>query len=584
MALGQLYEYLVRRDSVSIFEYMPEELLGTVESVDTSTVIVKVENDDKLRGLQVNHLISIQSSKIGQHLIGLVSKIIRKSAYSDPVADISPELGFNIIKVILIGTHFDRDAGKDNVFRRSLATIPTINAECHLIHGDRLKRFMQAISSIPEGEDAVSLQIGNYSIDEDATAWLNGNKLFQRHAVIVGSTGSGKSWCVAKILEQVAALKSADAILFDIHGEYSTLQGDSFSHFKVAGPNDTLGEGLLFLPYWLLTYEEMLSLMLDRSDNNAPNQAMMFSSAVIEGKKQFLIDADKAEMEANITLDSPIPYNLAALLSFLKSKDEEMVPGAKANTEKQGPYFGKLTRFIQRLETKQKDKRLNFMFASEADLLSYDYMSVLCGKLMLPSVAGKKGVKIIDFSEVPSDILPLIVSLIARVIFSVQQWTTVEHRHPIAVFCDEAHLYIPANTEKSIDDASLVTFERISKEGRKYGIGLVVISQRPSEVNRTVLSQSNNFIAMRLTNVDDQSVVKRLLPDSLGDYAEMLPILDIGEALVVGDASLLPSRIRVTPPSMKPRSATIDFWDEWSKNSTSVDIDGAIEALRKQSK
>ena len=237
-----------------------------------------------------------------------------------------------------------------------------------------------------------------------------------------------------------------------------------------------------------------------------------------------------------------------------------------------------------RLETKQKDKRLNFMFASEDDLLSYDYMSVLCSKLMLPSVAGKKGVKIIDFSEVPSDILPLIVSLIARIIFSVQQWTTVEHRHPIAIFCDEAHLYIPANTEKSIDDASLVTFERISKEGRKYGIGLVVISQRPSEVNRTVLSQSNNFIAMRLTNVDDQSVVKRLLPDSLGDYAEMLPILDIGEALVVGDASLLPSRIRITPPTLKPRSATIDFWDEWSKDTTSVDISGAIEDVANREK
>lgn len=468
------------------------------------------------------------------------------------------------------------------MFRRSLATIPTINAECHLIHGDRLKRFMQAISSIPEGEDAVSLQIGNYSIDEDATAWLNGNKLFQRHAVIVGSTGSGKSWCVAKILEQVASLKSANAILFDIHGEYSTLEGDRFTHLKVAGPNDEMSEGMLFLPYWLLTYEEMLSLMLDRSDNNAPNQAMMFSSAVIEGKKEFLRNADKAEMEANITLDSPVPYSLDILLEALKAKDTEMVPGARG--EKQGTYNGKLTRFIQRLETKQKDKRLNFMFASEDDLLSYDYMSTLCNKLMLPSVNGKKGVKIIDFSEVPSDILPLIVSLIARVIFSVQQWTTVEHRHPIAIFCDEAHLYIPANTEKSIDDASLVTFERISKEGRKYGIGLVVISQRPSEVNRTVLSKSNNFIAMRLTNVDDQSVVKRLLPDSLGDYTEMFPILDIGEALVVGDASLLPSRIRISPPNMKPRSATVDFWDEWSKENNSVDICGAIEALRKQSK
>ena len=557
---------------MSIFTYTPDELLGTVESVDTSMVIVKVENDDKLRGLQVNHLISIQSSRVGQHLIGLVSKIIRKSAYSDPSADIIPELGFNIIKVILIGTHFDRDGAKENVFRRSLSTVPTINAECHLIHGDRLKRFMQAISSIPEGEDAVSLQIGNYSIDEDATAWLNGNKLFQRHAVIVGSTGSGKSWCVAKILEQVAALKSADALLFDIHGEYSTLQGENFQHLKVAGPNDTIQEGMLFLPYWLLTYEEMLSLMLDRSDSNAPNQAMMFSSAVIDGKKEFLRDADKTEMEANITLDSPIPYRLNKLLESLKAKDSEMVTGSRG--EKQGPYFGKLTRFIQRLETKQKDKRLNFMFCGDDSLLTYDYMAELCSKLMLPSNDGSNGVKIIDFSEVPSDILPLIVSLIARVIFSVQQWASTENRHPIAIFCDE----------KSIDDASLVTFERISKEGRKYGIGLVVISQRPSEVNRTVLSQSNNFIAMRLTNVDDQSVVKKLLPDSLGDYAEMLPILDIGEALVVGDASLLPSRIRVSPPNLKPRSATIDFWDEWSKTSNEIDIVAAIESLRKQSK
>ncbi len=339
---------------------------------------------------------------------------------------------------------------------------------------------------------------------------------------------------------------------------------------------------MLFLPYWLLTYEEILSLMLDRSDNNAPNQAMMFSSAVIDGKKEFLRSADKTEMETNITLDSPIPYSLDQLLDSLRTKDTEMVSGARG--DKQGPYFGKLTRFIQRLETKQNDKRLNFMFCSDESLLAYEYMSELCSKLMCPSQDGKGGVKIIDFSEVPSDILPLIVSLIARVIFSVQQWSRVEKRHPIAIFCDKAHLYIPANTEKSVDSASLVTFERISKEGRKYGIGLVVISQRPSEVNRTVLSQSNNFIAMRLTNADDQSVVKSLLPNSLGDCAEMLPILDIGEALVVGDASLLPSRIRISPPKLKPRSATIDFWDEWSKNCNNMDVVSAVESLRKQSK
>jgi hypothetical protein len=568
---------------MSVFDYKPEEVLGTVESVDTASIIVRVDDDDRLRGLQVNHLVAVQSTKINQHLIGLVSKIIRKSALTDIDAAVESFQSFNILKVILIGTHSDKLGEDENVFRRTLSTVPTINAECYLVAGERLKQFMQAVSSLRDAKDTTPLEIGHYSIDEDAIAWLNGNKFFQRHSVIVGSTGSGKSWCVARILEQVADLKSADAILFDIHGEYEPLKGDSFSHYKVAGPLDTQKDDVLFLPYWLLTYEEMLSLMLDRSDSNAPNQAMMFSNAVLEGKQAFLNKNGKAELSSSITLDSPVPYDLTKLLETLNNKDTEMVSGA-GNKDKQGPYFGKLTRFIQRLQTKQNDKRLNFMFSQDSNLLNYGYMLDLCQKIMQPSRDGQGGVKIIDFSEVPSDILPLIVSLMARLVFSVQQWSDTAKRHPIALFCDEAHLYIPADTGKSIDDASLVNFERISKEGRKYGIGLVVISQRPSEVNRTVLSQSNNFIAMRLTNVDDQSVVKRLLPDSLGDYAEMLPILDIGEALVVGDASLLPSRIKVTQPNLKPKSATVDFWDEWSKATVDVDLEGAIEALRKQTK
>jgi hypothetical protein len=569
---------------MSIFDYKQEEILGTVESVDTASVIIRVESDDRLRGLQVNHLVAIQSTKSNQHLIGLVSKIIRKSALTDISIESDNSQHFNVIKVTLIGTHNDRATDGDNVFRRSLSTVPSINAECYLIKGKRLKLFMQAISSIRKDKDAVSLQIGHYSIDEEAVALLDGNKLFQRHSVIVGSTGSGKSWCVARILEQVASLKSANAILFDIHGEYSSLIGNNFAHFKVAGPMDKQQDEILFLPYWLLTYEEMLSLMLERSDNNAPNQAMVFFNAVLECKQSFLSGNRKADMSAKITFDSPVPYKLNKLLAYLIEKDTEMVQGARAGTEKQGPHFGKLTRFIQRLQTKQTDKRLNFMFSQDAKLLTYGYMLELCRRIMRPAKNGHSGVKIIDFSEVPSYILPLIVSLIARLVFSVQQWTDIDKRHPIAIFCDEAHLYIPANTTKNIDDASLVNFERISKEGRKYGVGLVVISQRPSEVNRTVLSQSNNFIAMRLTNLDDQAVVKRLLPDSLGDYAEMLPILDIGEALVVGDASLLPSRIKVTRPNLKPRSATVDFWDEWTKGKADVDLESAIEALRRQTK
>lgn len=567
---------------MTIFNYEQHELLGTVESVDTSTVVIRVEDDEKLKGLQVNHLVSTQSSKNGQHLIGLVSKIIRKQAQIDLSFEVVGEPSFNIIKVVLIGTHYDKDGVKENVFRRTLSTVPEINAECYMIQGDRLKKFMQAISSL-SNDDSMCLKIGSYSIDEEATAWLNGNKLFQRHAVIVGSTGSGKSWCVAKVLEQVARLKSANAILFDIHGEYAPLIGDNFKHYKIAGPFDAKNDDNMFLPYWLLTYEEMLSLMLDRSDNNAPNQAMVFSNTVIEGKRDYLVSIDKEALSANITLDSPVPYSLSKLIEKLQYLDTERVETGRAGG-RGGTYYDKLTRFIQRLSTKQSDKRLNFMFSDDLALLDYGYMEDLCKKLIQPASLGKSGIKVINFSEVPSDILPLIVSLMARIIFSVQQWTEAEKRHPVAIFCDEAHLYIPAATNKSIDATSLDTFERISKEGRKYGVGLVVISQRPSEVNRTVLSQSNNFIAMRLTNIDDQTVVKRLLPDSLGDYAQMLPILDIGEALIVGDASLLPSRIKVTPPELKPKSATIEFWDEWSKDSVDVDLSKAIESLRKQSK
>ncbi len=253
-------------------------------------------------------------------------------------------------------------------------------------------------------------------------------------------------------------------------------------------------------------------------------------------------------------------------------------PGSKAGRD--GPLAKKLTRFIQRLGAKKDDKRLNFLFNESEEVLEYDYFDHIAKILLQSSSLQKsKGVKIINFSEVPLDILPLMVSLVARIMFSIQQWIPKENRHPLAFFCDEAHLYLPEKTSNSVESTGLENFERIAKEGRKYGI-----SQRPAEVNRTILSQSNNFIAMRLTNAEDQMVIKKLLPDSLGNFSDLLPILDVGEALIVGDSSLLPSRIKISEPTLKPDSATINFWDEWQKNDTKDVVSEAIESLRKQSK
>lgn len=569
---------------MGIFNYDDMEVFGKVQGVDTTTVIVQVTDIEQLSKLQVNNLVAIRSSKRGQTLIGMVSKIMRKFAdLSDFEFDTEENIvtSTDIVKLNLIGTLIDKDGIKSNVFKRTLESVPEIDSDCFIMTDDTLTSFMSAISGA-NSDITNPLCIGKYAINNSSKALLDGNKFFQRHAVIVGSTGSGKSYTVATIIERIAKLKSCNAVLFDIHGEYSPIKGDRIKHYRIAGPSDTPSENIMFLPYWLLTYDEMLSLMLDRSDSNAPNQAMLFSQAVYSAKIEYLKEKDISDLLEKITIDSPVPYKIQDVLTTLKDKNKEKIKGSSGR-EVQGDFYGKLSRFIQRLESKATDKRLNFMFSDNTDLLRFDYMNALCKQIMSPA-SQSGGVKIIDFSEVPSDILPLIVSLIARVIFYVQQWIDKDKINPISIFCDEAHLYIPSNAKYGVEDSSLQSFERIAKEGRKYGVGLVVISQRPSEVNRTVLSQSSNFIAMRLTNVDDQNVIKKLLPDNIGNFADLLPILDIGEAIAVGDACVIPSRIIIDKPEQAPNSATVKFWTEWSKESTSDCIDKAVESLRKQSK
>lgn len=246
---------------------------------------------------------------------------------------------------------------------------------------------------------------------------------------------------------------------------------------------------------------------------------------------------------------------------YLVHLNEDSVQGVRG--EKNEPYLEQFTRLLGRINTKTEDRRLGFLFNPPDETQQIDWLNRLAERLLSGTKNQKDnngGIKIVDFSDVPSDVLPLIVSLLANVIFTACQWMSIEKRHPVCLFCDEAHLYLPVRSNSdSSDPISEKIFERIAKEGRKFGVGLVVISQRPSEVNRTILSQCNNLVAMRLTNGDDQSVIKSLLPDNLGGFGELLPILDTGEALVVGDAILLPTRVRVALPNCRPNSKTVNF-------------------------
>jgi hypothetical protein len=224
------------------------------------------------------------------------------------------------------------------------------------------------------------------------------------------------------------------------------------------------------------------------------------------------------------------------------------------------------------------------MFKPPAKANAYGWLASQISHLL--GLNGGSGIKIIDFSEVPSDVLPVVAGTLARLLYDVQFWMSPDKRTPVTLLCDEAHLYLPIRDDAdAVQRQALGAFERIAKEGRKYGFSLLVVSQRPSDVSKTILSQCNNFLALRLTNESDQSVIKRLMPDSLAGLTSILPLLDTGEALMLGDAVLLPSRIKLDKPTITPDSATRDFWKDWGLQAPDVEaIRSAVECLRSQTR
>jgi uncharacterized protein len=575
--------------------------LGKVAGVDTSRVLVAVDNTDLLPRAAVGSLLAIQGATAQEYLIGTTERVTRQ--IREEVSDIDPIDPTNLdtqvvcddnLRVVLLGTYRTIEGVTRNRFKRGADSFPQIDRDCYLIEGTNLQNFMSLLGN--ELEEAQRLELGHFVLDQSAVAIANGDKFFQRHASILGSTGSGKSWCVSLILERAHARKHANIIVFDMHGEYSSLAKPAAlidgvmpsaiaSQYRIAGPGDieNPAENVLFLPYWLLNREEMLSMILDRSDQNAPNQASRFTSLVRTLKDEKLGDMHK-DVKKTFTVDSPIPYKLSDLISKLHEDDTAKGTGARGSVVK-GEWEGKLTRFISRLEAKVEDRRYGFMFKPHESSLEYDWLSGMVLKLLAPGVE-KHGIKVIDFSEVPSDVLPVVTAVFARLLYDVQFWMDPEKRTPFVFVCDEAHLYLPVKEDAgAVEKQALYCFERIAKEGRKYGVSLLVVSQRPSDVSRTILSQCNNFLILRLTNDQDQNVVRRLMPDSLAGVLDGLPMLDTGEALLLGDAILLPARIKLNQPRIKPLSQTRDFWKEWGESEPNKSaVIAAVETLRRQSR
>ena len=578
-------------DATQSLNIAAADVLGRVMRVDTSRVIVDVTEHTILTRVAVGNLVAIQGTTLFEYLIGIVDRVTRDTT-EVPVLDAEDEQGEipiqatqrDLIRVVLVGTYRLGAGDKAPSFKRGADSFPQVDRPCYLLESGNLQQLMALFAEGLAADE--QLMLGHFVADRDAVAIADGNRLFQRHAALLGSTGTGKSWTVALILERAAKLKYPNLLVLDMHGEYEPLTAPDkgFAEgFRIAGPGDLDSQkpSILFLPYWLLNQEEMFALLLDRSDQNAPNQAARFTHHVRELKREALEAAGQNVTAATFTVDSPVPYNLGDLLTRLKDDDTEMVQGSRG--DKQGPFYGKLTRFVNRLETKIDDRRYGFLFQPPAKSKEYSWLGD-CARRLLCSDKDVRGVKVIDFSEVPADVLPVVTGVLARTLYDVQFWMREEERTPVTFVCDEAHLYLPvAELTGTAEGRALAAFERIAKEGRKYGVSLFVISQRPADVSRTILSQCNNFVAMRLTNDQDQAVVRRLTSESLVGLVDVLPLLDVGEALLLGDAVLLPTRIRMDEPTIRPASATRAFWTEWgTRKPTPKAIDDAVEAFRRQ--
>ena len=562
--------------------------LGSVLQVDTRRVMINAE-DEHLQRARIGKLVSLKQGAADDWLIGMVDRIVRQIVTADTTNigdekdnqgnnDPLPSSG-NTVTVTLVGMVRWNATEAGHEFTRSLLDMPDIGQDCFVLKGDSLKSFMGLL--VKKGDTEQALEIGKYTLDLDATAYLDGDKFFQRHAALLGSTGSGKSWTVATILERAARLPSANLVVFDLHGEYRELS--YADHLRIPGPDDlgaaTPESELLYLPYWLMNAEELISMFIDRSEFTAHNQTLVFQNTVVSEKKKGLEAGNKTEILESFTVDSPVPFNLAKVIDHIKYLNEEMVQGVRGM--RKGDFNGQFSRLLARIATKLNDRRYGFLFQAPNELHTYESFHSIAQQLLAFSDK-HKGIKVIDFSEVPSDVLPVMLGIVGRLIYYLQFWMPGEKRHPVALVCDEAHIYLPRDKGNPNQQRAVESFEKIAKEGRKYGVSLMIVSQRPSDVSDTILSQCNNVMALRLASSSDISAVKNMMSEGMTSFMEWLPVLDIGEALVVGDAVLLPSRIRINKPDEKPLSATIDFWTEWSRKDVSPDWVLAAENMRRQ--
>lgn len=511
------------------------------------------------------------------NLYGIVSMVGASEMIHPDKIDVPFDHGQRWIEVELVGESYGKDG-----FNRGISIFPTLDDEVHMITDEDL--------ALIYGTTGPSMiEIGTYAASESLTAKIDIDKLVTRHAAILGSTGSGKSNLVAGLLRALTQDKfpSAQIVVIDPHGEYSTALDNYARVFSIGNKDNPL-----IIPFWALSFAELGWFLVDRSTGSESQQDIILRDKILELKKMAAPSLKVKVPQTEITADSPIPFDIKQMwydsyllehatlntkddwttIAFKKDANGKALKGKVRNlsippqfeppgTAATPPFRSTksvgLSQYLNKMMGRFNDKRFEFLL----EVGDFDGKKKDLNDLLSEWVNHKHSITILDLGGVPPEVIDLVVGVVTRILFEGMFWGRdlpgMGKQRPLLLIYEEAHSYLPrGGSAQFVSGYASRSVRRVYKEGRKYGIGAIVVSQRPSELDETILSQCGTFFALRLSNSDDQGRVKSTVPDSLAGLMDLLPALRTGEALVLGEAVQIPSRIRL--PLIEPRPKSDD--------------------------
>jgi DNA helicase HerA-like ATPase len=493
-----------------------QKRLGHVVTVSGSQAVVVLdasESPDDAKRLEIGTLVKILTPV--SSVVGIVA------AMSSPMPTSSEDHGIRLLELTLVGEIFTNGLGGQAYFRRGVSNSPAL--------GDAVTSAgREELACVYVQPNRTTIDIGSLFQDRSVPARLIVDELFGKHFLIVGTTGSGKSCAVTSILHQVISDHTdAHIVVLDVHNEYADAFGEKAERIHPSN---------LRLPFWLLNFQELCAAFTG-SDTYHEAEVQILSEAILSAKRR-KIEAVVPTLRpsstkpfpnrGSITVDTPCPFHLSDVLAYI---DEQL--GKLERRQATLPYI----RLKNRIGALIGDARYGFMFES---LMAEDVMSNVLGRIFRVPADGKP-ITVIELAAVPAEILDVVISLIARLAFDLAVWS--DGSVPMLLVCEEAHRYAPAaDGDKFMPTRQALA--RIAKEGRKYGLGLGLVTQRPSELDSAIISQCSTIIALRLSTDRDKQAVRANTHEGALELIDNLPLLGDREAIILGQAAPMPMRIR----------------------------------------